>query len=131
MVQRVSRSKAGRGGRIVGTAVELRKSLFGQKEGREENTIVASGLFEQCITAIEAVAAAGTEGVHDVDGFAITMSLNVLKDCRNQDGCERRIRSIGSALSFCLENDFDVAAALGVTSGAVAAQLCCASSDHM
>jgi hypothetical protein len=86
--------------------------------------IVASGLFDECVSAVAAVAAAGVEGLHDTNRMALLGSLIVLRNCRSQPGCEAKIRQLASALAFCLEHDLDCMEQLGSTTGSYAAQIC-------
>ena len=86
--------------------------------------IVASGLFDECVSAVAAVAAAGVEGLHDTNRMALINSLPVLRNCRSQPGCEAKIRRLAPALAFCLEHDLDYLEQLGITTGSYAAQIC-------
>ena len=86
--------------------------------------IVASGLFDECVSAVAAVAAAGVEGLHDTNRTALINSLLVLRNCRSQPGCEAKIRQLAPALAFCLEHDLDSMEQLGSTSARFAAQIC-------
>jgi hypothetical protein len=86
--------------------------------------LVASGLFEECASAVSAVAAAGVEGLQDTNHAALSMSLAVLRNCRSQPGCEAKIRRLAPALAFCLEHDLDYFGQLGNTTGSYAAQIC-------
>ena len=86
--------------------------------------IVASGLFDECVSAVAAVAAAGVEGLHDTNRVALLGSLCVLRNCRSQPGCEAKIRQLAPALAFCLEHDLDSLEQLGMTTASYAAQLC-------
>ena len=86
--------------------------------------MVASGLFDECASAVAAVAAAGVEGLHDTNHAALVCSLTVLRNCRSQPGCEAKIRRLAPALAFCLEHDLDGMEQLGVTTASYAAQIC-------
>ena len=85
--------------------------------------IVGSGFFEECATAIEAVFAGGTEQLHDVGNWNLTAALRVVLNCRSHPGCEARIRSLATALEFCLQHDLECAPEIGSSSAAVAAQI--------
>lgn len=85
--------------------------------------IVASGLFEECAAAIEAVFAGGTEQLHDVGTWNLVSSLRVVLLCRTQPGCEARIRSMATALEFCTQHDLACAEEIGTTTATFAAQI--------
>lgn len=74
-----------------------------------------------------AFAAAGVEGLCDTNHTMLAMALSFLAKCRTHPGCEAKIRSIASALAFCLdpENSLDQMEASGLTSGSGAARVCC------
>ena len=86
--------------------------------------IVASGVFDECASAVAAVAAAGVEGLQNTDHNALINSLLVLRNCRGQPGCEAKIRRLAPALAFCLEHDLDCLEQLGMTTASYAAQIC-------
>ena len=123
-VQSISRGQTGRGGQIVNALATWCKLLLGQPQRPDLEATVASGLFEECVSAVVAFAAAGTEGLHDTSHTSLGMTLNVLRYCHQQPGCEARIRSLAPALGFCLENDLDYMEQLGTTSASYAAQIC-------
>jgi hypothetical protein len=100
------------------------KAFSGQPQRPDLAAIVASGLFDECASAVAAVAAAGVEGLHDTDHSALTGSLTLLRNCRSQPGCEAKIRQLAPALAFCLEHDLDYAEQIGMTTGSYAAQIC-------
>ena len=81
-------------------------------------------MFDECISAVAAVAAAGVEGLHDTNHAAFWGSLGLLRNCRSQPGCEAKIRRLAPALAFCLEHDLDGMEQLGMTSASYAAQIC-------
>jgi hypothetical protein len=109
---------------IIGVFTNLPKLFAGQLQRPDLEAIVASGLFEEGAAAVAAVGAAGTEGLHDTHHCALYCALSVLKYCRQQPGCETRIRSLAPALAFCLENDLDVFEQVGTTTASNAAQIC-------
>lgn len=123
-VQSISRGQAGRGGYVVNTLAQWCKLFLGQPQRPDLEALVASGLFEECVSAVVAFAAAGAEGLHDTSHTSLGMTLNVLRNCHQQPGCEARIRSLAPALGFCLENDLDYMEQLGITSASYAAQIC-------
>ena len=123
-VQSISRGQAGRGGYVVNTLAQWCKLFLGQPQRPNLEALVASGLFEECASAVVAFAAAGAEGLHDTSHTSLGMTLNVLRNCHQQPGCEARIRSLAPALGFCLENDLDYMEQLGITTASYAAQIC-------
>jgi hypothetical protein len=120
----LSRSKAGRGYYAVRAVNETCKALSGEVSRPDLAACVASGLFDLCLEAITAVAAAGVDGLQDTHHGALYHTLNVIRTCRAQPGCEGKIRSVANALAFCLMNDLDFCAELGMTTAATAAQIC-------
>jgi hypothetical protein len=102
----------------------LPKAFLDQAQRPDLEATVASGLFDECISAVAAVAAAGVEGLHDTNHAALAGSLALLRNCRSQPGCEAKIRRLAPALAFCLEHDLDYMEQLGVTTASTAAQIC-------
>jgi hypothetical protein len=102
----------------------LPKAFLDQAQRPDLEATVASGLFDECISAVAAVAAAGVEGLHDTNHAALAGSLTLLRNCRSQPGCEAKIRRLAPALAFCLEHDLDYLEQLGATTGSTAAQIC-------
>jgi len=100
------------------------KPFYGRPQHPELDALVASGLFEECASAVAAFAAAGVEGLHDTASFAIGCALAILRNCRHQPDCEAMIRSLAPALEFCLENDLEMDNSFGVTTAVYGAQLC-------
>ena len=100
------------------------KLFYGQSHRPDLEAIVASGLFEECASGVASFAAAGVDGLGDVDHAASYHALVVLRTCRQQPGAEARIRSLAPALEWCLEHDLDCAEQLGYTTGSCAAQIC-------
>lgn len=125
-VQSISRGKGNAAGRILLSIVSISRMFGGQSQRPDLEGIVSSGLFDDCASAVSAVAAVGVDGLlHDTSVEALIQSMRLLLVCRAQTGCEAKIRSIASALAFCLEHDVDYSEALGNTTGSVAAELCC------
>jgi hypothetical protein len=120
----ISRGKAGRTYKLVCSIIETCKALSGEVSRPDLAACVASGLFDLCLEAITAVAAAGVVGLQDTHHGTLYFALSVVRICRAQPGCENKIRSAAAALAFCLMNDLDFIADLGVTTGATAAQIC-------
>eukprot|EP01043_Picozoa_sp_COSAG02_P027933 COSAG02_NODE_1670_length_11394_cov_4.791855_4_plen_287_part_00 len=103
----------------------LVKARNSESERPDIESMVSSGLFEECASAVAFVAASGVEKLHDVAPTPLMNALTALIACRDHPGCEARIRSIAQAITFCLENSLDVVSEMGNTSGSMAAQLCC------
>jgi len=120
----ISRGKAGRAYKAVNSITETCKALSGEVSRPDLAACVASGLFDLCLEAIRAVAAAGADGLQDTHHGALYHTLNVIRTCRAQPGCEGKIHSVANALAFCLMNDLDFCAELGMTTAATAAQIC-------
>ena len=122
--QSISRGKAGRGGLVLACIVNWCKLFYGQPHRPDLEAIVASGLFEECANGVASFAAAGVDGLGDVNRTALLLALSVLRTCRQQPGAEARIRSLAPALKWCLEHDLDWVEQLGQTTGSYAAQIC-------
>jgi hypothetical protein len=122
-LQSISRGDAGKA-YALNAVNEWTKAFTGQPQRPDLEAIVASGLFDECASAVAAVAAAGVEGLHDTDHDALFCSLALLRNCRGQPGCEAKIRRLAPALAFCLEHDLDQMEQLGLTTASYAAQIC-------
>ena len=122
-LQSISRGDAGKTHALM-AITGWTKAFSGQPRRPDLEALVVSGLFDECISAVAAVAAAGVEGLHDTDHNALCCSLLLLRNCRGQPGCEVKIRQLAPALAFCLEHDLDFAEDLGMTTGSTAAQIC-------
>ena len=122
--QSISRGKAGQAGWILMCIGNWCKLFYGQSHRPDLEAIVASGLFEECANGVASFAAAGVDGLGDVNYTALFAALFVLRTCRQQPGAEARIRSLAPALRWCLENDLDWMEQLGMTTGSYAAQIC-------
>ena len=109
----------------IGSCCNLNNSISSQSQRLDLDSMVSSGLFEECVLAVVHFAAGGVEGMHDTSPSTLYNALKVILACRHHSGCEARIRSIAAALAFCLENDMDYMPDLGLSSGACAAALCC------
>ena len=121
----ISRGKAGRAHRAFIPVWNMTSFFAGQAERPDLAACVASGLFDLCIEVVVAFAAAGADGLRDTDHFAVWCALSILATVGSQPGCETKIRGAASALAFCLENSLDAIEDMGMTSGSVAASLCC------
>jgi hypothetical protein len=120
----ISRGKAGRGYMVVHAVNYICRAFAGGVSRPDLAACVGSGLFDLCIEAIKAVAAAGADGLQDTHHGALQITLSVVRACRAQPGCEGKIRSAADALAFCLMNDLDYIVELGMTTGGSAAQIC-------
>ena len=120
----ISRSKAGRGYKLLECIYDTSKLFSGAVSRPDLAACVTFGLFDLCVEAITAVAAAGVDGLQETHHGALNYAMNLVRTCRAQPGCEEKIRSAADALAFCLMNDLDFIADLGVTTGACAAQIC-------
>ena len=120
----ISRSRAGRGSSVVAGISELTKLFAGEVSQPDLVACVASGLFDLCIEAIKAVAAAGVDGLQDAHSVALYWAMCIVRNCRTQPGCEGKIRGMAGALAFCLMHDLDFFADIGATTASTAAQIC-------
>ena len=101
-MQSISRGDAGKA-YALNAVVEWTKGFAGQPQRPDLEAVVASGLFDECASAVAAVASAGVEGLHDANHNALFCSLLLLRNCRSQPGCEAKIRRLAPALAFCLD----------------------------
>ena len=122
-LQSISRGDAGKAFAVTAVA-NWTKGFAGQPQRPDLEAVVASGLFDECASAVAAVAAAGVEGLHDMNHVALLCSLVMLRNCRSQPGCEAKIRRLAPALAFCLEHDLDHIEQLGITTASYAAAIC-------
>ena len=122
-MQSISRGDAGKAFAVTAVA-NWTKGFAGQPQRPDLEAVVASGLFDECASAVAAVAAAGVEGLQDTDHATLFSSLVTLRNCRSQPGCEAKIRRLAPALAFCLEHDLDCVEQLGMTTASYAAQIC-------
>ena len=122
-MQSISRGDAGKAFAVTAVA-NWTKGFAGQPQRPDLEAVVASGLFDECASAVAAVAAAGVEGLQDTDHATLLSSLALLRNCRSQPGCEAKIRRLAPALAFCLEHDLDSMEQLGMTTASYAAQIC-------
>lgn len=124
-LQRISRHRTCEASAIILAVAQLAKNFAGESQRPDINRIVASGLFEQLVCTVAAVATAGTESLHDINHETLYQTLKIIIFCHKHAGCEEKIRSIAPALAFLLEHDLDVFQDMGETTGACAAQICC------
>eukprot|EP01046_Picozoa_sp_COSAG06_P001050 COSAG06_NODE_31_length_31488_cov_60.882793_35_plen_433_part_00 len=121
----ISRGRAGRAIGMLWASSEVTKAFAGQATRPDLDAMVSSGLFDVCLEIVAAVTAAGVTGLRDTNHEVLYKALNFITSCGHQPGCEAKIRGVGSALGFCLENSLDVMEEVGRTTGAAAAKLCC------
>ena len=121
--QSVSRGKSNRAYAILHRITEVSKGFHGQTHRPDIEAIVAAGLFEECVAGIEAFVAGGTEQLHDVSCHPLNFALRVLLNCRIHPKCEARIRSMATALEFCIEHDVVVLEEMCVTTASMAASI--------
>ena len=103
----------------------LTRLFAGQAERPDLQAFVASSLFDICVEAVVAFAAAGREGLRDTNHTVLLLCLGYLAKCGTQPGCEAKIRGAATALVFCLENSLDFVEDVGNTTGSFAAKVCC------
>jgi hypothetical protein len=120
----ISRGQAGRAYIVLNANTYICKAFAGEASRPDLVACVASGLFDWCISAIKAVAAAGVAGLQDTDHAALYCAMSIVRTCRAQPGCEGKVRSAAGALAFCLMHDLDYVVEVGITTAAVAAQIC-------
>ena len=84
---------------------------------------ITSELFGQCVSAIEAASAGGTEQLHDIAPWNLIAALRLVLNCRAQPGCEARIRGLAPALDFFLQHDVEISPEIGLTSASYVAQI--------
>ena len=122
--QSISRGKAGRGGFVIACIAGCCRLFYGQPHRPDLEAIVASGFFEECANGVASFAAAGVDGLGNVNHQALISALHLLRSCRQHPGAEARIRSVAPALEFCLAHDLDWMEQFGMTTGSYAAQIC-------
>eukprot|EP01043_Picozoa_sp_COSAG02_P012295 COSAG02_NODE_472_length_21636_cov_767.911366_19_plen_284_part_01 len=121
----ISRGKAGRGSVLLDAPYMVTRGFVGQKARPDLEAAVSTGLFDLCVEVVVAVASAGVEGLQNTNHSVLVMALSWLAKCGSVAGCEATIRSAATALAFCLENSLDLMEELGITTGAMAARVCC------
>jgi hypothetical protein len=122
----ISRGKAGRANSLLlPISSDIAKGFIGQASRPDLAAIVGSGLFDLCIEAIAAFAAAGAEGLRDTHHGVFYSVLTMVRVTRAHPGCEAKIRGAASALAFCLVHNLDYMAEIGHTTGTYAAKVCC------
>jgi len=100
-------------------------SAFEAKPHRLDHreAIVGRGVFEACAAEIEAFAAGGAEQVHHVGNSNLVAAMRIVLNCRSHPGCEARIRSLATALEFCLQHDVGHVPEIGASTAPYAAQI--------
>jgi hypothetical protein len=112
-------------GYILNELGNVVKHSNAQSKAAAKAAFVAAGLFDFCLSIIEAFAETGGN-TGGVDAYVVLTALGRLKEMWQQPGCVQKIRASAAALSFCLEpaHDLVVMEQLGLSSGASAAKLC-------
>ena len=123
----ISRGKAGRAFYMLYASSEVTKAFGAQATATRPdlNAMVSSGLFDICVEMVRASAAGGMDGLRDKHHCTLYQALNAITRCGPQPGCEAKIRGVGTALGFCLENSLEIAEEVGNTTSTAAAKLCC------
>jgi hypothetical protein len=113
-------------GIILNELGNIVKHSNAQNKAVAKAAFVAAGLFDFCISIVEAFAEARGEGTDGVSCYVLIAAIGRLKEMWEEPGCIQKIRAIASALSFCLEpaHDFVLSQQLGVSTGASAAKVC-------
>jgi hypothetical protein len=120
----ISRGKAGRAHGLLISITDTAKNFAGQDARPDLAACAASGMFDLCIEAVAAFAAAGVDGLRDTHHGVLYQALVVVRDYRAHPGCEAKIRSVAGSLSFCLMNDLDYVREIGMTSSGNATSIC-------
>jgi hypothetical protein len=115
----ISRDKAARACELLGAFAVLYGGSLDQA-----SRCLSSGLFDLCVAGVEAVAAAGVDGLRDTHHSVLYYALSAIRNCCMQPACESKIRAAAGALGFCLTHDLDIAPEIGLTTGGCAAQIC-------
>ena len=120
------RDKSGQAGELICIVVYVSTGLRAAAEAHLCKTFdasVVSELFGECVSAIEAASAGGTEQLHGIGPWNLIAALRLVLNCRAQPGCEARIRSLAPALEFFLQHDLVLSPELGATSASYVAQI--------
>ena len=96
----ISRGKAGRGFAVIEAAYSVARLFGGQAERPDLAACVASGLFDTCVEAVVAFAAAGVEGLRDTNHLAVGFALSWLARCGSEPECEAKIRGAATCTGF-------------------------------
>ena len=108
---------------ILLTVNEVSKGFSGQEYRPDIEAQVAAGIFEECVAAIEATAAGGSEQLYDVAPWPLYGALRVVLYCHSHPKCEARIRSLATALDFCLAHDLVCVEEISLTTASLAASI--------
>lgn len=120
----ISCATPGRAYAAVSAAYNVLKAFAGHPTRPDVQACVASGVFDICIDMVAAFASRGMDGLQDTDHCALTHALNLCKVCSSEPGCEAKLRSVATALAFCLEHPLECIEEFGSSTGASAAQIC-------
>ena len=108
----------------LNVSADVLKSYAGEADRPDAEAMIASGLFDCCVSIVAAFEQRGPQGVADTDVMALHCALAVLRTAAVMPQCEAKIRGIASALSFCLANDLEVIEAVGLRTGAFCGIIC-------
>jgi hypothetical protein len=120
----ISCGKAGRAHAVLVTISDVAKCFAGQEARPDLAASVASGMFDLCLEAVSAFAAAGVDGLRDTHHCSLYQAMAVVRNTRAQPGCEDKIRGVAGSLGFCLMNGLEYMQELGITTAAAAASIC-------
>jgi hypothetical protein len=123
----ISRGKGGRANAAINAVGRMQDTspFAGQDVRPDVEACVSSGLVDECCAAVTAFEARGVEGLGDVNHFTVSIVLEQLKLSMSHPVCEQKVRGMGRALGFCLENSLDMCEEIGISTGATATQICC------
>jgi hypothetical protein len=123
----ISRSKACRAAGVLEALQHLMKAFSGLDVRPDLESCISSGVFDLCLEIVAAFAAAGVEGLEDIDVGVLSFALIQLPKVGSyQPECEAKIRGIATSLAFCMEHSLDYMQEMGYTSSSIAARTCCA-----
>lgn len=121
----ISRGQAGRAYTVLNSLYQVCRAYAGQEARPDLEAFVSSGCFDFCVAIVEAFASAGIDGLLDTHHGVLNASLCNVAICNTQPGCEGKIRSVATALTFCLEHSLDWAKDMGMATSGTAARICC------
>ena len=88
---------------------------------------ISSGWFDLCISAVASAESRGLERLlYDTDHAALQYAFSNLKFLWQEEGCEAKVRSVASAIAFCMENPLQFNKTFGHNTGFAAGLLAAA-----
>ena len=121
----VSQGADGQSHAAINLIKEVMKSCSGEQDRPDHEAFVSSGLFDELIDGVKAVAS-GQVPLDDVNHMAFGNALNALgRSGLERPDCQQAIRGIATELAFCLENSLEMAEDIGASTAQMAAQVCC------